>query len=71
MSRWPQSAGLRLFSAVFGVLLLGSAGYLLRQPGLGPAELIAVLLLGALGLNLLWSAWRGRESWLSRIGPLP
>jgi hypothetical protein len=62
----------RLITAAFGFLLAGVGGYALFF-----AETAAVIRFpGALGLlllgyNMLSSAFRAKESWLSKIGPLP
>ncbi|KAF1697084.1 hypothetical protein [Pseudoxanthomonas koreensis] len=49
--------------AGFYALLFAETDPVLRIPG-G----IGIILIGG---NLAWSAWKARESWLSRIGPLP
>ena len=64
--------GERYFSFAFGLFLVGVGVYALLfshasdawRSGGGPALIL-------LGGNMLLSAWRGRPSWLSRIGPLP
>ncbi|MBB5273789.1 uncharacterized membrane protein HdeD (DUF308 family) [Quisquiliibacterium transsilvanicum] len=62
----------RLFLGVFGVLLMGVGLYALFFAGpftiLQLAGGSALVLLGG---NMVVSAWRARESWLSRLGPLP
>jgi hypothetical protein len=62
----------RLLSVVFGLCLLGVSVHLLV---LGEASLGWRLGggagLAALGGNLVYAAWRGRRSWLARIGQLP
>jgi uncharacterized membrane protein HdeD (DUF308 family) len=62
----------RLVSGVFGLCLVGVGVYALFF--VGPPDALqslggAVLML--LGGNMLLAACRARESWLSRIGPLP
>lgn len=64
--------GERLFAWVFGLLLVGTGVYawLFSQTDAlwrfgGGAALVL------LGGNLLQSAWQGKPSWLSRLGPLP
>lgn len=55
--------GLALFGLGIYILLFGPAGALIRV-----AIGIVLLLLGG---NAMFAAWRSRESWLSRLGPLP
>jgi hypothetical protein len=62
----------RLASGVFGLGLVGTGVYALFV--VGPPDALqslggAVLML--LGGNMFLAACRARESWLSRIGPLP
>lgn len=45
----------RVLSSLFGLFLLT----------------LAVLVLSAAEENKLWSAIKGKESWVSKIGPLP
>ncbi len=62
----------RIFSAVFGALLLGIGIFSLFQDHLSFAwRLGGGFLLALLGFNSLWAAYRGKASWLSRLGPLP
>jgi threonine/homoserine/homoserine lactone efflux protein len=62
----------RLFLGVFGLLLMGVGIYALFSASpftiLQLAGGSALVLLGG---NMVVSAWRARESWLSRLGPLP
>ena len=62
----------RLFVGGFGVFLAGVGIYAIFFTGaftiLQSAGGSALALLGG---NMIVSAWRGRESWLSRLGPLP
>ncbi len=65
--------GYRLFSGVFGAFLLGVGVYALA---LGFAPMSALHLVGGIGLvlvggNMVVSAYAAKESWLSRLGPLP
>lgn len=62
----------RIVSAVFGLILLLTGLYALVLAQ-SPA---ALRIAGGLGLillggNLVWSACKAKESWASRIGPLP
>jgi uncharacterized membrane protein HdeD (DUF308 family) len=62
----------RLLSGIFGVFLVCVGLYVLLFAGpLTALSLIAGVALVALGGNLTISAVGARESWLSRIGPLP
>lgn len=62
----------RIFSAVFGLFLLGIGLYVLVL-GEAPAawRYIGGAVLAILGGNLLYASGTGRRSWLSRVGPLP
>jgi len=62
----------RLFAGGFGVFLMGVgiyaiffAGAFAILPFVGGSALVL------LGGNMVLSACRNRESWLSRLGPLP
>jgi uncharacterized membrane protein HdeD (DUF308 family) len=62
----------RIFSAVLGVILLGAGIIALGQDHLTLAwRLGGGFVLILLGGNSLFAAFRGKESWLSRLGPLP
>lgn len=64
--------GERIFSAVFGALLLGVGIFALAQGHLSPAwRLVGGLALALLGGNSMFAAYTGNPSWLSRLGPLP
>ena len=67
-----MSRGERIFSAVFGILLIG-VGILALGQDHQPAvwRFGGALLLALLGGNSLFAAYRSRPSWLSRLGPLP
>jgi len=62
----------RMFSAVFGCFLTGIGAYALL---LGEAPAIWAIGGGAVlvlfGGNMLYAAYCGRPSWISRLGPLP
>lgn len=62
----------RLVSAVFGLFLIGAGAYMFRfsEAPLHWVVLAAIALI-LLGGNLIYSSYRGKRSWLSRIGPLP
>ncbi|PWW48983.1 hypothetical protein [Melaminivora alkalimesophila] len=62
----------RLLSALLGLVVVGTAAFALffAETALYRRALLALVLL-PFGANLLWSALRGRQSWLWRIGPLP
>jgi len=57
--------------AILGVLLVASGIYVLWTDAVDLLALGGVALLIAFGGNLLFSAWRGRASWLGKLGPLP
>lgn len=50
---------------------IASALYVALSANTDALPLIGAALLLKFGGNLLFAAWRGRASWLSRIGPLP
>jgi uncharacterized membrane protein HdeD (DUF308 family) len=62
----------RLISGGFGVCLAGLGIYamLFAETSIAP-RLIGGAVLVLVGVNMTLSAYRARESWLSRIGPLP
>ena len=63
---------IRIFEAVFGLLLLGIGMFVLGLDHLSRLwQLGGACLFMLLGGNLVWAACRGRKSWLSRVGPLP
>jgi len=61
----------RTISVLFALALLGSSFYLLFGQPAGALQVVGALLIFALGANLLIAAVRAKESWISRIGPLP
>lgn len=66
------SKGERKFAFVFGLLLIGVGVYALLFGQTSAAWRLgggAVLIL--LGGNFLHTSWRGKPSWLSRLGPIP
>jgi fatty acid desaturase len=72
-SRRLASPWRRSLLALFGLLLLGVAGYGVLSPA-QPLDLwllMAALAFGLLGLDALDAALRCRRSLLGRIGPLP
>lgn len=67
-----MNKGERIFSAVFGVFLLVIGIFALGQDHLTAVwRFSGGLLLALLGGNSLFAAYRGKASWLSRLGPLP
>jgi len=67
-----MTKGERVFSAVFGLFLLGVGVYALLfsdVPILG--RIAAGLALALFGGNMIYAAYQSKRSWLSRIGPLP
>lgn len=65
-----SSRAYRVTGAILGAVFVASGLYVALTAFEG-LPLVGAALLLALGGNLLWSAWRGRASWLGRIGPLP
>ena len=62
----------RIFSVLFGLFLFGIGIYvLLFSYGSTLWQLIGGMLLALFGSNMLYAAYRNKQSWLSRIGPLP
>ena len=66
-----RSTTYRAFTAILGVIFVAVAVVILAisEHTFGP--LAAALVIGALGVDAIVSAWRNREPWLARIGPLP
>lgn len=64
--------GERLFAFVFSLFLVGVGSYALLFGQTSEAWRVgggaALILLGG---NMLVCSWRGKPSWISRIGPLP
>jgi hypothetical protein len=67
-----MTKGERIFSVVFGLFLLGVGAYALVQEHV-PAlwRFGGGLLIALCGANMVYAAYRGKGSWLSRLGPLP
>ncbi len=62
----------RLITAVFGLFLAGLGLYVLLFTGnTVVVRFVAGVVLGAFGINMVVSAIKAKESWLSRLGPLP
>lgn len=61
----------RLVTAAFGLLFAVLALVIVVVSDRTAGPLLAALLLGGLGVDALASAFRGKPSLLSRIGPLP
>lgn len=62
----------RIVTAAFGFFLSIVGLYiLLLADTSGSARLIAGPLIVLPGCNMLIAAWKAKESWLSRLGPLP
>lgn len=66
-----SSTTYRVVTATLGVVFVGVAITILviSEHTLGPVA--AALVIAALGVEAIVSAWRNRLSWLARIGPLP
>jgi hypothetical protein len=62
----------RVLSGAFGAVLSSAGVYALLFAGpLTPLSLVGGIGLVVFGLNMVASACAAKESWLSRIGPLP
>lgn len=62
----------RLLSSLFGLFLLTLAVLVLSEADEHKLWYwVGALVFSALGSNMLWSAIKGKESWVSKIGPLP
>lgn len=62
----------RIFSVLFGLLLCGVGIYVLVfSHEFKFWQLIGGMLLALFGSNMLYAAYRNKQSWLSRIGTLP
>jgi hypothetical protein len=61
----------RIITAVSGLafLMMAIAILLTTDRSIGPV--VAALIIGALGVDAMISAWRNKPALLSRIGPLP
>ncbi len=66
-----HSTTYRVFTAALGVVFVGVAAVILAISELTFGPLAAALVIGALGVDAIISAWHDRKSWLARIGPLP
>jgi uncharacterized membrane protein HdeD (DUF308 family) len=78
MTDHPQSTpyyARRMYRALTGIVGLGLASLGIYAIGFaGPStswQLLGGAVLVLAGVNMVFSAYRARESWLSRIGPLP
>lgn len=64
--------GERIFSTVFGLLLLSIGLYVLVLGETHAAwRFIGGAVLTVLGGNMLYASYTGKRSWLSKVGPLP
>jgi len=62
----------RLITSAFGLLLIGTGCYVLFLSGeFTSLRVVAGLVLVLFGCNLVASACKAKESWLSKLGPLP
>lgn len=62
----------RLATGLFGLFLVGVGVFvLLRAPTSAAIRVSGGLVLVLLGGNMVLSSYLGKESWLSRLGPLP
>jgi len=65
--------GHRIFSGIFGVFLtsVGLYGFCNAAIPLSWLQLLVGIIFILLGGNMAWSAYKSKQSWLSKIGPLP
>ncbi|HEY5807792.1 MAG TPA: hypothetical protein VIT67_07475 [Povalibacter sp.] len=62
----------RLLASGFGLFLMGGGFYVLFFSGTTTIpRLVAGSVLVLFGYNMVASAYNAKESWLSRLGPLP
>ena len=62
----------RLLSTIFGfALLLGGLYVTLFAETQAALRILGGIAFALIGGNMVWSACKAKESWLSRIGPLP
>ncbi len=62
----------RLIAGVFGIFLVGVGAYVLLGGGTSAAlRWLGGIALVLLGGNMAYSAMNSRESWISKVGPLP
>ena len=61
----------RIVTGGFGVFFVGLALAILISPEISFGVVIAVIVVGGLGMDAIVSAFRGKTSLLARIGPLP
>ncbi len=62
----------RTFLAVFGAFLMGVGVYaMLFSHAPTPWRIGGGIMLALVGGNMLYASYRGKPSWLSRVGPLP
>lgn len=61
----------RIFSAIFGAAMIAIGTYGLLLAGAEPARTLISIVFVVAGGNMLWSTSKAKESWLSKIGPLP
>lgn len=66
-----KSTTYHVFTAALGVIFVAVAVVIVAISEFTFGPLAAALVVGALGVDAIVSAWRHRESWLARIGPLP
>ena len=64
--------GERIFSAAFGLFLLGIGLYVLvLGETAAPWRFIGGAVVAVVGGNMVYASCTGKRSWLSKVGPLP
>ena len=66
-----RSTTYRVFTAALGVMFVAMAVFIVVISEFTFGPLAAAVVVGALGVDAIVSAWRNQDSWLARIGPLP
>jgi hypothetical protein len=63
----------RLIGTLFGVFFVALAALIIvaSEPATSVAAIALAIVIGGLGLDLIFSVLRRKKSLLSRIGPLP
>ena len=72
-TRPSESTSRRIVDLCCGILfiLLAAAIVVLSEQSTLIGSIVAAVVVGGLGIEATFSAWRGKRSLLARIGPLP
>lgn len=68
-----HSTSRQIVDLVVGLLfvVLAAVILVLSEPSTRLGSIVATLVVGGLGVEAAFSAWRGKRSLMARIGPLP